>query len=146
MNTQWIKKAQKGLTDIWNVVWSAEDIQQPLTRKKNTKYNLRDNQFPSFAELLPYRYFDSNSGLFFNKNSCGLLYQILPLTGANETVAEMLDDILRNKVTDEFNLQVIWVKHNQVGHMVDAFASQFNDKDFTHLNKIGDKLKEWSIQ
>lgn len=143
MNMQWIKKAQNGVADIWNTIWNAEDVQTPLTSRQETKYNLKEACYPSFSELLTYRYYDEEAGLFFNKNSCGLVYQIVPLTGANETIAELLDDILRNKVTDEFNLQAIWVKHNQVGFLIDDFASQFNNPDFGYLNRIGSKLKKF---
>lgn len=146
MNMEWIKKTQNGIVDIWKTIWDADDIQSPLIRRHKPKYNLNENRYPSFAELLTYRYFDKTTGLFFNTNSCGLMYQILPLTGANETIAELLDEILRNKISDDFNIQVVWVKHNKVGQFINAYANQFRNPDFVHLNRIGEQLKAFYNQ
>lgn len=107
----------------------------------STSYELNDHRYPSFSEkLFPYQYFDEESKLFFNEHNAGLIYRITPLTGANEQIAEQLDLILRANVSDEFTLQVILVKHNQVGAEIDAFASQFSNKDFENLGRMGESL------
>lgn len=53
---------------------------------KNESVDLNPDEYcyPSFTELLPYQYFDEESKLFFNEYNAGLLYRIIPLTGANE--------------------------------------------------------------
>ncbi|HEM6962640.1 TPA: type IV secretion system protein TraC [Legionella pneumophila] len=105
--------------------------------------SLSDNQYPLYAEELPYQYFDEESHLFINRWNTGLLYRVTPLTGANEKIAEALDAILRTKVSDEFNLQLILVKHNQVGHELDAFSEQFESEAFKNLNLLGRSLRSF---
>jgi len=110
---------------------------------KNTpNLNLKEHQYPSFSQkLLPYQYFDESSQLFFNEYNAGLIYRIVPLTGANEQIAEQLDMLLQTKVSSEFTLQLICIKHNKVGHDVDAFTRQFAKTEFKHLSLLGAKLK-----
>ena len=105
--------------------------------------NVEDHQYPLYSEQLPYQYYDEDSNLFINRCNTGLMYRITPLTGANEKIAEQLDSILRTKVSDEFNLQLILVKHNQVGHELDAFANQFMKKDFENLSLVGKSLRSF---
>lgn len=104
---------------------------------------LAEHRFPSFTALLPYQYYDKDSQIFFNKTNAGLLYRIVPLIGANEQIAEQLDMVLRTKVSHEFNIQVILVKHNQVGHEIDANARQFSQAGFEGLGVLGEKLGEF---
>lgn len=103
-------------------------------------------RYPSFSGLLPYRYYDEESQLFFNSTNAGFIYKIMPLTGANEKIAEQLDAILRTKVSHEFTLQVISVKHNQVGLEIDAFAKQFSSKEFEQLGVLGESLRQFYQQ
>ena len=113
------------------------------TSKTGTSLNLEDHRYPSFTDLLPYQYYDEDSKLFFNEMNAGLLYRIIPLTGANEKIAEQLDQILRTKVSDDFTLQVILVKHNQVGHGIDAFSAQFAHPEFENLKSMGESLRDF---
>ena len=114
----------------------------PVTVKvKKSANTVKDRHYPSFSHELPYRYFDKEYNLFLNKKNAGILYQIIPLTGGNENVAEQLDSILRTKVSDEFTLQLILVKHNQVGYLIEEFATQFNARDYENLSLLGDRLQ-----
>ena len=115
-------------------------------QKNQTSFNLNEYSYPSFTTLLPYQYYDAESKLFFNLNNAGLLYRIIPLTGANEQIAEQLDTVLRTKVSHEFSLQVILVKHNQVGHQIDANAAQFAKAEFANLGVLGDNLRHFYQQ
>ncbi|STX84877.1 type-IV secretion system protein TraC [Legionella donaldsonii] len=103
--------------------------------------SLNDHRYPSFSALLPYLYFDKTSRLFFNKTNAGLLYRLTPLTGANEAIAEQMDTLLRTKVTHEFTLQMILVKHNQVALEIERFARQFSNTEFANLSLLGEQLK-----
>lgn len=106
-------------------------------------FDLNAHRYPSFSKLLPYLYYDNESKLFFNTSNAGLLYRVIPLTGANEKIAEQLDLILRTKVSHDFTLQIILVKHNQVGHEIDAFSSQFSNNDFANLKMLGENLRSF---
>ena len=127
----WIKDTRDMIHDV---------LDEPID-KTPCSLKLTDHRYPSFSEtLLPYQYFDEESKLFFNAHSAGLIYRVIPLTGANEQIAEQLDLIIRTKVSHEFTLQVILVKHNQVGREIDAFARQFASSDFANLNTLGTNL------
>ncbi|HHI9989709.1 TPA: type IV secretion system protein TraC [Legionella pneumophila] len=132
-----IKETVEALKGYWNEL-TADD--EPLNQSAGT-LNWQAHRYPSFTETLPYQYFDEQSNLFFNKKNAGLLYRIVPLTGANEQIAEQLDNLIRTKISHEFTLQVICVKHNKVGHEIDAFAAQFAHAEFKNLSLMGDNLK-----
>lgn len=126
---------------ISETVEMVRDVLDSEPAKLPSSLKLDDHRYPSFSEsLLPYQYFDEESKLFFNTHNAGLIYRVVPLTGANEQIAEQLDLILRTKVSHDFTLQVILVKHNQVGHEIDAFAKQFVNRDFENLNTLGANL------
>ena len=126
------------MQDAWTDYFCSEDEDAPSSGQV---LDLDNHRYPSFTALLPYQYYDETSKLFFNETNTGLLYRITPLTGANEKIAEQLDQLLRTKVSDEFTLQVILVKHNQVGHGIDAFAAQFAHPEFENLERLGENLK-----
>ena len=132
------KKVKDWINDTRDMLYAVCD-ERP--QEASTSLKLADHRYPSFVEnLLPYQYFDEETKLFFNAFNVGLIYRVIPLTSANEQIAEQLDLILRTKVSHEFTLQVILVKHNQVGHQIDAFARQFSNKDFDNLNVLGENL------
>ena len=135
--TERVKDAYELLKEHWNDLTRDEE---PLKNEQNS-LNLDEYHFPSVTETLPYQYFDEQTHLFFNKKNAGLIYRIVPLTGANEQVAEQLDNLIRTKISHDFTLQVICVKHNQVGHEIDAFARQFERSEFKNLGLMGDNLK-----
>lgn len=103
----------------------------------------REHPYPSLTQYLPYQYFDRESHLFFNTHNAGLMFCITPLTGANEKIAEQLDNMLRTKISHDFTLQMILVKHNQIGHSLNTFAAQFCRDDFENLNILGESLKHF---
>lgn len=132
-----IKNAALDLKDAWHDFFNDDEV---CDEKPVTSFHLNDHRYPSFTDLLPYQYYDEDSQLFFNECNAGLLYRIIPLTGANEQIAEQLDQLLRTKVSDDFTLQVLLVKHNQVGFGIDAFAEQFSKPEFEHLQSMGEHL------
>lgn len=134
---KWAQDAKMNLNDYLHEGRDSSEYEQ------RAKLVLDDHRYPSFSELLPYQYFDADSKLFINTNNTGLLYRITPLTGANEKIAEQLDNVLRTKISHDFTLQLILVKHNQVGASLDAFASQFCKDDFENLHLLGTSLKSF---
>ncbi|MCZ4718701.1 TraC family protein, partial [Legionella pneumophila] len=130
---EWVQDTYELLKETWN--------DKGLTGNESD-FDLKTHQYPSFTEkILPYQYFDEESKLFFNEYNAGLIYRIIPLTGANEHIAEQLDTLLQSKVSHEFTLQLICVKHNQVGNDIEAFTSQFAKSEFENLSLLGDNLK-----
>src|SRR5580704_14868898 len=132
----WIGEQVAPLKDYLKIV-DSNHAEEP---RNKSAFSLNEYSYPSFTTLLPYQYYDADSRLFLNLNNAGLLYRIIPLTGANEQIAEQLDTVLRTKVSHEFSLQVILVKHNQVGHQIDANSAQFSKAEFANLGVLGDNL------
>ncbi len=122
--------------------FSGEDLELN-THKNEHGHSLKDYHYPSLTEELPYLYYDPQHKLFFNKYNAGIIYKIIPLTGANEKIAEQLDTILRNKISDDYTLQVIMINHNQIGASIDRFSDQFNQEDDTSLSKFGNLLEQY---
>ena len=135
-----LNKLRDWVLDARDLIQDALAVEEPSSAATSS-LTLSDHLYPSFSErLLPYQYFDQDTNLFFNTDNAGLIYRVVPLTGANEQVAEQLDLVLRTKVSNDFTLQVILVKHNQVGREIDAFAQQFQSKDFENLAALGNNL------
>ena len=135
-----LEKIQTIAREQWLSFKEVFDAQIDETGQR-ASLSLQDHRYPSFGNLLPYHYFDEANRLFFNKHNVGLLYRITPLTGANEQLAEQLDSIIRTNISDAFTLQVLFVKHNRVGHDIDAFATQFSQPTFKHLAQMGENLR-----
>jgi conjugal transfer ATP-binding protein TraC len=102
-----------------------------------------EHRYPSFAQELPYKYFDAKNHIFHNEYNCGIIYQNSPLTGGNEMIAEQLDSIIRNKISNDFTLHVIQARHNQVGHKIERFSDQFRQDGLNKLSKLGDSLESY---
>ncbi|HBA6180290.1 TPA: type IV conjugative transfer system coupling protein TraD, partial [Escherichia coli] len=54
--------------------------------------------FPQFSRLLPYRDYNQESGLFMNDTTMGFMLEAIPINGANESIVEALDHMLRTKL------------------------------------------------
>lgn len=130
----WVQDTYGMIEDYWRDETQEQSDSSP-------SLNIAEHRYPSVtSKLLPYLYYDEETQLFFNKHNTGLVYRIVPLTGGNEQIAEQLDSILQTKVSHEFTMQLICVKHNQVGYEIEAFANQFAKTEFENLSLLGDKL------
>ncbi|MCZ8955497.1 TraC family protein, partial [Escherichia albertii] len=61
---------------------------------------LGEMNFPLFSRLLPYRDYNQESGLFMNDTTMGFMLEAIPINGANESIVEALDHMLRTKLPD----------------------------------------------
>ncbi|HID8814209.1 TPA: conjugal transfer mating-pair stabilization protein TraG, partial [Shigella dysenteriae] len=59
---------------------------------------LGEMSFPQFSRLLPYRDYNQESGLFMNDTTMGFMLEAIPINGANESIVEALDHMLRTKL------------------------------------------------
>ena len=94
-----------------------------VSRRKS--YNKKVHRIPSWSQELGYLFYDKELNIFFNEHNAGYLFQICPLTGANEGLAEPLDSILREKITENNAFQLIKVVHNKVGERLDSCIDHF---------------------
>ena len=134
VNTYW----KKGLR-----YFGLADEEEAANNYSSATTNMTEYQYPRLSDELPYQYFDAASNIFHNDHNAGIVYSLSPLTGGNESVAEELDAIIRTKISEEFTLQVILVKHNQVAPKIDRFAEQFSNVGLTNLGKLGESLEHY---
>jgi len=93
--------------------------------------------FHSFSSILPYRYFFKEKDIFINENSLGFGLELMVLSGADEKLINSVADLLRYKLRDGYDLEVILWGSNQVGNIIDeAFRKQLKRNDiYSELGK-----------
>lgn len=66
-----------------------------------------DQGYQFIANLLPYRFFDSESHLFFNQNSIGFILEAIPLTGASDDVIDTITGTITDGLPEGCTVQFI---------------------------------------
>ncbi|WP_058914195.1 type IV secretion system protein TraC [Entomohabitans teleogrylli] len=87
---------------------------------------LEDMDYPSFVSLLPYRHFDSESGLFVNDKTVGFILECTPLIGGNEQIVDALDNFLRNKLPRQKPLSFLLLGSKCISDMLDHGLADFS--------------------
>lgn len=86
--------------------------------------------YPSFAAILPYRYFWEEKQLFINEHSIGFGLELTVFSGADEKLVNSIADLLRHKIGEDIDLQFILWGSNQVGDIIDeAYNHQLQNDD-----------------
>ena len=116
-----LKVAQADAVDV------AKDAKESTTKRVDIQQLHRavGLDYPSFRQLLPYRYYDSEYQLFINESSVGFALELAPLAGADESTIHALADMIRFKLPDTVEVQFVLWGHQKVGHQLDrALAEQ----------------------
>jgi len=74
-------------------------------------------------DLLPYRAYDEQSGLFVNRASCGFMLEIAPLTGATEETISLLTAAFSDNMPDKSSLQIMCWASPHVGSILDDWRT-----------------------
>ena len=77
-----------------------------------------DVDIAQFHKILPYRYYDTENGLFVNEHSFGFGFELALLSGANEELVRSLDKVLRSYVPEGMDMQFIFCGTNKVGEVI----------------------------
>ena len=77
-----------------------------------------DVDIAQFHKILPYRYYDTENGLFVNENSFGFGFELALLSGANEELVRSLDKVFRSYVPEGMDMQFIFCGTNKVGEVI----------------------------
>ena len=83
----------------------------------------RETSLDRLSEMLPYRLFDDEDGLYLNAASTGWVLEFVPLLGADETVIGVLSEMLSDGVPDKAHLQIMTWASPRVGTVLDKWAS-----------------------
>lgn len=73
--------------------------------------------------LLPYRTYDSESGLFFNSNSTGFVLETYPMVGCTEKMQLEISGIFQHTLPEGSNLQVILYADPKVKNLLEYWSS-----------------------
>ncbi|HCY2206297.1 TraC family protein [Escherichia coli] len=87
---------------------------------------LGEMSFPQFSRLLPYRDYNQESGLFMNDTTMGFMLEAIPINGANESIVEALDHMLRTKLPRGIPLCIHLMSSQLVGDRIEYGLREFS--------------------
>lgn len=87
---------------------------------------LGEMSFPQFSRLLPYRDYNQESGLFMNDTTMGFMLEAIPINGANESIVEALDHMLRTKLPRGIPLCIHLMSSQMVGDRIEYGLREFS--------------------
>lgn len=87
---------------------------------------LSDLHYPQVSSLLPYRFYDAESGLYVNKGSVGFMLEARPLIGANEHIVQVLDDLIKTKLPRQVPISIHLVSSKVIGQQIDDGIANFS--------------------
>lgn len=102
---------------------------------------LGEMSFPQFSRLLPYRDYNQESGLFMNDTTMGFMLEAIPINGANKSIVEALDHMLRTKLPRGIPLCIHLMSSQLVGDRIEYGLREFScleggDLDIAYLSEI----------
>lgn len=73
------------------------------------------------AGVLPYRSYDEEQKIFFNEDSVGVVYEMIPLIGIDEKTYNVLNSLLSKSVPSCLNLQILNISSPKIGTVLDVY-------------------------
>lgn len=83
------------VTQTVNSLVSALKLPDESAKANDT---LGSMNFPQFSRILPYKDYDSATGLFINNKTIGFMFEARPLPGADKSIVATLEHLLRSKL------------------------------------------------
>lgn len=90
---------------------------------------LGEMSFPQFSRLLPYRDYNQESGLFMNDTTMGFMLEAIPINGANESIVEALDHMLRTKLPRGVPFCIHLMSSQLVGDRIEYGLREFSCRE-----------------
>ncbi len=87
---------------LHNQISELFEDKNPVAKDRNSNHN-----YNFISELLPYRFFDSKSHLFFNQSSIGFILEAMPLVGANEEIIDTITGTITDGLPEGCTIQFI---------------------------------------
>jgi conjugal transfer ATP-binding protein TraC len=78
--------------------------------------------FATLSALLPYRWFDKDRELFVQDGSLGWVIEVIPLIGADETQARMLEELCAHAVPQGATCQIVTYASPKIGDCIEKWA------------------------
>ena len=83
----------------------------------------RETSLDRLSEMLPYRLWDEEKGLYLNASSRGWILEIVPFLGADETVVSVLAEMFSDGIPDNAYLQILNWASPRIGPVLDSWAT-----------------------
>lgn len=82
--------------------------------------------FPQFSRVLPYKDYDSATGLFINAKTVGFMFEARPLPGANAHIVASLENLLRTKIPRGVPVTINLISSKLVGDDIEYGLREFS--------------------
>lgn len=130
------------VTQTVNSLVSALKLPDESAKANDT---LGSMNFPQFSRILPYKDYDSATGLFINNKTVGFMFEARPLPGADKSIVATLEHLLRSKLPRGVPVSFHLVSSKLVGNDIDYGLREFrwSGKQAKKFNAINEKLYRW---
>lgn len=128
------------VTQAVNSLVSALKLPDESAKANDT---LGSMNFPQFSRILPYKDYDSATGLFINNKTVGFMFEARPLPGADKSIVATLEHLLRSKLPRGVPVSFHLVSSKLVGNDIDYGLREFrwSGKQAKKFNAINDQLQ-----
>jgi len=76
------------------------------------------------ADILDYRSYDDDEGVFYNEESVGIVFEFVPLLGVDEKIYNIVNSLYSRGVPNNLNLQIMTYSSPKVGTVLDVFSEK----------------------
>ena len=123
------------VTQAVNSLVSALKLPDESAKANDT---LGSMNFPQFSRILPYKDYDSATGLFINNKTIGFMFEARPLPGADNSIVATLEHLLRSKLPRGVPVSFHLGSSKLVGNDIDYGLREFrwSGKQAKKLNAI----------
>lgn len=129
------------VTQAVNSLVSALKLPDESAKANDT---LGSMNFPQFSRILPYKDYDSATGLFINNKTIGFMFEARPLPGADKSIVATLEHLLRSKLPRGVPVSFHLVSSKLVGNDIDYGLREFrwSGKQAKKFNAISVSQKQ----
>lgn len=117
-----------------NVINIIQNLLGEKDTGKETISRIGELEYPHISDLIPFKYYDTNSNLCINDNSIGFIIEAQPLIGANPQLAESFSRILQSNIPRDHPLQITLLGSKAIREIVD-----FGLKDFAWKGELAEE-------
>ena len=111
--------------DVVNVI---SNLLGEKDTSNETAQLMTELEYAHIRDLIPFKYYEKDSGLFINDQSIGFIIETQPLIGANEQLVESFNRILQSNIPRDHYLQVSLLGSKAVKEIIDFGLKDFECK------------------
>ena len=123
------------VTQAVNSLVSALKLPDESAKANDT---LGSMNFPQFSRILPYKDYDSATGLFINNKTIGFMFEARPLPGADKSIVATLEHLLRSKLPRGVPVSFHLVSSKLVGNDIEVGERTID----VQINRLRRKIEQ----